>query len=319
MRRIRTDRPASGTAAKIAPYGAFPGRGTAIATSASAPYLPTDGPSPSVAITDLLYRIPIPPSIRRGGAEQPAAPPPAADTTWMADAWSGYAEAAGANAGTAARRHPGGPSAGLPSWAVLALGSLTLTTLGLLALLVLGARPAPATAADGLSEPATEAATRPPDEPADEPAGETATSAQPSDSDSATVSAPEGAPAGADATPAAFSAAPRPIPVGLITRLEAASNEPLHRELTHLLTAVQHGFGAESAQLEPSLRSYVYRMASRFEWNPDTFIVAVTAPTPALAEARSATLRRLFGDAVASRRLVIRPAVGPDALTLVPR
>lgn len=118
-------------------------------------------------------------------------------------------------------------------------------------------------------------------------------------------------------SPPVYSAEPAPIPVDLITRLEDASGEPLDVELTRLLDAIQHGFGQRSAQLEPTLRSYVYRMASRFEWNPDSFRVAVTAPDPDLAAARAALLKRLFEDAVAVGRLDVGTGVGPDALSLV--
>ncbi|HEX8387365.1 MAG TPA: hypothetical protein VF576_14325 [Rubricoccaceae bacterium] len=217
----------------------------------------------------------------------------------MAGAWGGYAEGPGASAEST----PAPSATALPAWAVLALGSLTLTCLGLLALLVLGAQPPPAGA---------------PSDPVDA-AGAVTPEPEPDAAPAVEDSAPQPAPAGADGAASAFAADPQPIPTDLITRLEASSNEPLQGELRHLLAAVQHGFGSESAQLEPTLRSYAYRMASRFEWNPDTFRVAVTAPSPALADARAATLRRLFGDAVASRRLVIRSAAGPNALSLVPR
>ena len=72
-----------------------------------------------------------------------------------------------------------------------------------------------------------------------------------------------------------------------LARLEAASNEPLHGELTQLLNAIQVGFGARSAQIDPALRPYTVRMASRFEWNPDTFRIAVAAPSAELAAARA--------------------------------
>jgi hypothetical protein len=172
---------------------------------------------------------------------------------------------------------------------VLALGGASLSTLGLLGLLVLGARPA-TPAADAL--PAQVAAA-----PSAAPTADTP------------VAAPE----------TTFGTEPHAIPGDVIARLEAASNEPLHGELTQLLDAIQVGFGHESAALDPALRSYTVRMASRFEWNPDTFRVAVRAPSAELAEARAATLRRIFGDAVASRRLQIETATGPDALTLASR
>ena len=117
--------------------------------------------------------------------------------------------------------------------------------------------------------------------------------------------------------PALYPAEPRPVPQGVITDIEAASGEPLPVELGRLLSGIQEGFGAESVQLAPELRAYVFRMASRFDWNPDTFRVAVTAPSAELAEARATTLRRLFESATGSRRLQIRSGAGPHALTLV--
>lgn len=122
---------------------------------------------------------------------------------------------------------------------------------------------------------------------------------------------------GGVAAASSFSAEPQPIPVALITRLEASSDAPLETELGHLLDAVQHGFGDESARLEPTLRSYVYRMASRFMWNPDTFRVAVTSPDPTLAAARGALVERLFDDAVEAGRLQVRSGTGPNALQVL--
>ena len=49
---------------------------------------------------------------------------------------------------------------------------------------------------------------------------------------------------------------PSPIPVELLTRLEAASEEPLDVELSRLLDAIQHGFGRRSAVLEPSCEPF---------------------------------------------------------------
>jgi hypothetical protein len=128
----------------------------------------------------------------------------------------------------------------------------------------------------------------------------------------------EGAPTGAESVPASFPADPLPIPTDLLTALEAAGDQPLAVELGRLLDAIQYGFGAESVQLEPTLRSYVFRMASRFEWNPDTFRVAVTAPSADLAQARATVLQQLFADAVASGRLQVASGTGPHALSLAP-
>lgn len=126
----------------------------------------------------------------------------------------------------------------------------------------------------------------------------------------------------ADETPAppvaSFPAEPTPIPVDLLTRLEGASDSPLETELGFLLDAIQHGFGRNSARLEPTLRSYVYRMTSRFAWNPDSFRVAVTAPNPELAAARGELLKRLFEDAIATGRLEIGTGTGAHALMVIP-
>lgn len=179
----------------------------------------------------------------------------------------------------------------LPSYAIALIGGLALTSLALAVALVLALSSDP--------EPVVQA----------EPVA--VVGADPAEP---TAPAPNPAPS---ATPASFPADPLPIPVDLITRLEAASGEPLDVELTRLLDAIQHGFGSQSARLEPTLRSYVYRMTSRFEWNPDSFRVAVTAPSADLAEARAALLTSLFEEAVATGRLQIGTGTGPHALTLV--
>ena len=173
----------------------------------------------------------------------------------------------------------------LPSWAVVLIGGLALLCLALVASLALAA------GRQAGPETAPPAAAAPDDGPV--------------------------ADAGPDAIPVSFPADPSPIPVDLITRLEAASEEPLDVELSRLLDAIQHGFGTQSVQLDPTLRSYVYRMASRFEWNPDTFRVAVTAPDPDLATARGALLEHLFEDASATGHLQVGTGIGPHALTLV--
>jgi hypothetical protein len=181
----------------------------------------------------------------------------------------------------------------LPSWGIALVGALSLVCLALTAALAIAvtdrprveAAPAPADTEGAAAPDAAEPALTPPPAPS--------------------------------VSPADFSADPAPIPVDLLTRLEEASSEPLAVELSRLLDAIQHGFGRRSAQLEPTLRSYVYRMASRFEWNPDSFRVAVTAPDPDLAAARAVLLERLFEDAVAAGRLDVGTGVGPHALTLV--
>ncbi len=204
----------------------------------------------------------------------------------MESAWSGYSAPA---AFTGPPDAPAPVSEPLPSYVVLALGGASLAALGLVAIL-LASSVAPAAVpalAPLVPQPllAAESITRP-------------------------------APIVAETT---FGADPTPVTADVLARLEQSSNEPLHSELTQLLGAVQAGFGTDSAELDPALRSYTVRMASRFEWNPDTFRVAVTAPSADLADARARLLRRVFVDAVASRRLQIQTATGPDALTLVSR
>lgn len=129
--------------------------------------------------------------------------------------------------------------------------------------------------------------------------------------------AQQSTPQAESAAPASFPAEPLPIPTDLLTDLEAAGDLPLDVELARLLDAIQYGFGSESVQLEPTLRSYVYRMASRFEFNPGTFRIAVTAPKAELAEARSAVLGQLFDGAVASGKLKFASGLGPHALSLI--
>ena len=257
-----------------------------------------------MAITDLLSRIPIPPALRRGRSAAPP-PAPAPDTAWIADAWAGYAAPAEFLAQDVPDRVASGPqpTPHLPSWAVLAMGALALACVALAALLF-SARTAgtPGGTPGGTPAETSEAVSIFPVAAPDETptAGGTAAPAPAADA--------------AEPTPGAD---PTSVPSDILMRLEAAGNGPLHGELGQLLGAVQVGFGSESAQLDPALRSYTTRMAGRFEWNPDTFRVAVTAPSADLAEARAGTLRRLFGAAVASKRLVVQAATGPDALTLV--
>ncbi|WP_412062679.1 hypothetical protein [Rubrivirga sp. IMCC45206] len=236
-------------------------------------------------ITDLLDRIPFSPT--RDAAPDAPAPPERPFHVEALDgdgADHGFPLPPGPAPEAPADVPPGVAGVGappMPSWGIVLLGGLSLLC-GVLAIAL----------ALALQPQATEAVAAP-------PVAETAA-----------APAPERA-------PATFSAEPTPIPVELITRLEAASEEPLDVELSRLLDAMQHGFGRRGAVLEPTLRSYVYRMASRFEWNPDAFRVAVTAPDPALATARGALLERLFEDAVAAGRLTVGTGVGPHALTLV--
>ena len=251
-----------------------------------------------VAITDLLDRIPFSPRADAGGDSGPADRPFSVEVPEVERAGIDLPESAalpeapppgldGPPVGT-----PRPAPAPLPSYAIVVIGGLALLCVALsaaLAVTVAEAGPPAETAADATAETP--------------PAGATAEAST--------------AAATADAPSAAYTADPAPIPVDLITRLEEASEEPLDVELSRLLDAIQHGFDRRSVALEPTLRSYVYRMSSRFEWNPDTFRVAVTAPDAALAQARTATLTHLFEDAAASGRLQVRPGVGPHALSLV--
>lgn len=173
---------------------------------------------------------------------------------------------------------PEPPSPPLPSWAALVIGGLALLCVALAAALVAVAV-----------------------EPDDEAAGPP-------------VEAPVAAPPVEAPT---FPAEPVPIPVELLTRLEAVGEAPLETEFSLLLDAIGHGFGQRSARLEPTLQSYVYRTAGRFEWSPDSFQVAVTAPDPALAAARGTLLEQLFADAVAAGRLEVGTGAGPHGLSLV--
>lgn len=204
----------------------------------------------------------------------------------METAWEGYSAPAAFTGPPATQRKN---AAALPSYVVLALGGGALSVLGLVAVMLASATPPEAQAAPiALAAP---------------PLADEAPDLRP-------------APVVAETT---FGADPTPVSADVLQRLEQSSNEPLHGELTQLLDAVQAGFGSTSADLDPALRGYTVRMASRFEWDPDTFRVAVTAPRADLADARARLLRRVFADAVASRRLQIQTATGPDALTLVSR
>ncbi len=200
----------------------------------------------------------------------------------------------------------GGPS--LPSKGVLAIAGLILLCLALLAALVLGS-----------SAPAAPYATA---------SGEPATGGEPATASLAPVlpgsAAPEAGASGGsesiamDSLASMFPAEAKPIPTAMITRIEGASEEPLEIELGLLLEAIQIGFGDRSAQLEPTLRPYVFRIAGRLSVRTDTFRIASTAPDGTLARARAATLRRLFDRAgVLDPRVILGAGSGPHALTLV--
>lgn len=275
-----------------------------------------------VPITDLLDRVPFSPAARPRQADAPVSPPPSGDATErtfeielptvervgaldpvvLPPPFTTLAETADAPPEAATepapepptrRRSPAvfAPLPPLPSWGIAVIGGLSLLCLALAASLAVAvAEPDRVEAAPPIAD-TRDAVTEAP--------------------------APEASDDEPTAIPASFTAEPTPIPVELLTRLEEASDQPLDVELSRLLEAIQFGFGRRSAQLEPTLRSYVYRMGSRFEWNPDSFRVAVTAPDPALASARAAQLERLFEDAVAAGRLDVGTGIGPHALTLV--
>lgn len=175
----------------------------------------------------------------------------------------------------------------LPSYAILIIGLLTLLCLALAAALLV--------AVDAQA-------------PADDLGTTLAVSAS---ADDAGEPEPEPAPS--------YGAEAGVVPTSLITRLEAASDGPLAAELDLLLDAVQIGFGERSVQLDPTLRTYAYRTSSRFVWEPDTFTITVQAPEADLAEARAATLSRLFETAIDEGQLAIEPAVGQHSISLASR
>jgi len=187
---------------------------------------------------------------------------------------------------------------------VLAVAGLALLSLALMLALVLAAADAPveyAAASPQSAEPSTAAIASPPPLPS---------AAAPGDSASASVAL--------DSLLAAYPAEATPIPTALITQIEDAGTGPLEIELGHLLRAVQTGFGDRSAQIEPTLRPYVFRIAGRLSVREDTLRIAATAPDLDLARARAATLRRTLDVAgVSDRRVAIGAGVGPHALTLV--
>ena len=248
-----------------------------------------------MAITDLLSSVSKPRSASpRSAFSTPAAgrragpaEPRAAGGRRRGLPPAGTVDALAAAAGAAASMQtPDRPP--LPSYAVLLIGGLTLTCLALAAALVMALSGPAAPDASDLAVPVAAVSAASPDAPAAVPA-------------------------------TAFDAQPAAIPTSLLTRLEAASDGPLEQEFALLLEGIQIGFGDASVQLEPTLRSYAYRMASRFVWNPDTFRVDVRAPDEALASARAATLVRLFEAAVDEGRLDVRPSVGPHSLSLASR
>lgn len=173
----------------------------------------------------------------------------------------------------------------------MAIGVLTLACLALLAALMF-------TAAERIEAPALRL---------EAPVAATADDAPSADSPGAAVN------------PAAFPAEPHAIPTTLITALEQAGTEPLEVELERLLGALQHGFGETSVQIEPTLRTYAFRLAGRLNVRPSSFRVRVTAPDGALARARAESLRRLFAAAgVVSGRLAFQPRTGLHSLTIEP-
>lgn len=199
----------------------------------------------------------------------------------------------------------------LPSAAVLAIAGLALTCLALVAALVLSSADRPVEYQSAVAVPGIPATATPPD-------AESAAAAAPEASGESDAPAPSRTQTVAvDSLLAAFPAEPRPIPTGVITRIEAAETEPVAIELGHLLDAIQTGFGTQSAQLEPTLRPYVFRIAGRLSVRAEPLRIAATAPDGALAQARAATLRRLFDLAGVSTGLSIGAGTGPHALSIV--
>lgn len=191
----------------------------------------------------------------------------------------------------------------LPSSGVLAVSALALLCLSLAVALVLSSSEAPveyaATAPTEGSEPSTArlpVATAPPERPQAQGV--------------ATLSL--------DSLRAAYPAEPQSIPTAMLTQIEDAGTAPLAVELGHLLDAVQTGFGDRSAQIEPTLRPYLFRIAGRLSVRTDTLRIAATAPDLDLARARAATLRRTLDVAgVSDSRVAIGAGIGPHRLTLV--
>ena len=121
-----------------------------------------------------------------------------------------------------------------------------------------------------------------------------------------------------DSLMGAYPAEPQPIPAGVLTAIEEAGDGPLEPELSQLLAAVQTGFGERSAQIEPTLRPYLFRIVGRLSVRTDTVRIAATAPDLDLARARAATLRRTLDVAgVSPTRVQIGAGTGAHALALV--
>jgi len=120
-------------------------------------------------------------------------------------------------------------------------------------------------------------------------------------------------------TPAVGTAEATPVSADTLPDLEQAGNGPLQGELAQLLTAIQYGFGAQSAELEPTLRPYVAHVVGRLNVHPGPFGVTVSAPDAAMAERRAEVLRAAFAAAgLPPERLPFTPVTGPPALTLTP-
>jgi hypothetical protein len=194
----------------------------------------------------------------------------------------------------------------LPSTGVLAVAGLALLCIALAVALVLAASDAPIEyGASGSSEGAEPSTAMLPSAPGGLPTAPASVAA-----DSTSVSL--------DSLLAAYPAEPKPIPAALLTQIEDAGNGPLAVEMGQLLSAIQTGFGDRSAQIEPTLRPYVFRIAGRLSVRTDTLRIAATAPDLDLARARAATLRRTLDVAgVSGSRVAIGAGVGPHALTTV--
>ncbi|MDX1438754.1 MAG: hypothetical protein R3284_02520 [Rubricoccaceae bacterium] len=114
-----------------------------------------------------------------------------------------------------------------------------------------------------------------------------------------------------------FTADPYPISAAMLTSLEQASEEPLNVELGRLMEAVQQGFGESSAQIEPTLRPYAFRLAGRLNIRLESYRIHVSAPIEELAYARAESLSHLFEAAgVLSNRLTFTPRTGIHNLSI---
>ena len=180
----------------------------------------------------------------------------------------------------------------LPSYAILAIGGLSLVCLGLLAVVAWNVEQ---TTAPPLHLDGPGASSTPPPEPI------------------------EPLPLEEPTHTSAFDTEPQRIPNDLVIDLELAAEETIDVELDRYFEAVLHGFGESSAQIEPTLPTYAARLAGRLNAQSVSYHIEVTAPDSALAAARAESLRRLFeAKGVVSERLLFTAERGAPGLTVVP-